>query len=263
MRRLIDKLLGGRGRATATVTPHDERTAVDVSRSTDFGELRVFDTEYMGEEVRMLTVNGTQESAAYREPGRHGELVFQYTRSIAQILPGHDRALLIGGAGCSIAKYFVDSFPEGHIDVAELHGEMIELARRYFFLGEFESERMRIHVGDGAELLGRRVSDGAPGYDIIINDAYVGDVLDAGLQSERGMRLIHSALTPGGLYCLNIITAMEGYLSMGGLMQEQLAMRHFANVRLCQCNPRRDRTHRQNCLLLASDGELPEVRGIY
>ena len=96
-------------------------------------------------------------------------------------------------------------------------------------------------------------------YDLIINDAYIGNVLDRGLCSEKGVRQIHSALKDGGLYCLNIITAVTGYLSMPGLLETEIVSGYFKNVRLLQSEPRRDPSHRQNCLLLASEAELPDI----
>ncbi|MBQ7680459.1 MAG: hypothetical protein IJT34_11490, partial [Butyrivibrio sp.] len=96
---------------------------------------------------------------------------------------GPVRVLLIGAAGCSLVKYFIAHYPEGRMDVVELHREMIEAARMYFYLGELEEnlqvahmDRLRIYISDGMKYLDRFVAQGKqPRYDMIINDAYIGD----------------------------------------------------------------------------------------
>ena len=232
---------------------------VDVTLDMDFGELRVCDSEYDGEPVRMLLVDGTQESATYMEPWRRYELVFPYTRAVAETfgdpMGEHPRrVLLIGGAGFSLAKYYIANFPDGVMDVAEMYREMADTAGKYFYLDQLRREfdtdrtgRLNIHIGDAYAYL--EEYDGEP-YDLIINDAYVGNVMDRGLASDKGVGLIHRALAEDGIYCLNIITAMEGYLAMTGLLEREIIERHFTKVGMFQVNPERNPEHRQNCLII-------------
>lgn len=256
-----------RGKAKKSVSPEEQ--PVDITINTDYGCLQITDTTYGGEPVRMLLVDGVQESATYLEKDLRDDLVFQYTRRIAALFGDYRfspmKVLLIGGAGFSLPKYFISHYPEGCMDVVELHGEMTEIAKRYFYLDDITEEydargkRLSIYRSDGLDFL-KRLDKSRPGkYDLIINDAYIGNVLDRGLTSEKGVKLIHSALSENGVYCLNIITAMTGYLSMSGLLEKEIASGYFRNVGLIQSDPAREPSHRQNCLLLASDGELPDI----
>lgn len=258
-------------RRTRDIEREGEQPFVDLLKNTSFGEVCVRDTMYMGESVRILTVDETQESATFREEYRRYELVFQYTKRIAELFelvngtgrtPGEGKVLLIGGAGFSLPKYYISRYPAGRMDVVELHEEMVDIAKEFFFLDQLKrdhdrgrTERLRIFIENGMEFLKKRDTL----YDMIINDAYIGCVLDNKLLSAGGLRFIHDALTEGGLYCLNIITSVTGFMSIQGIMEKELAGGYFKNVALIQCDQERDPEHRQNCLLLCSDGELPQI----
>ncbi|MBQ8956062.1 MAG: fused MFS/spermidine synthase [Lachnospiraceae bacterium] len=223
-----------------------------------FGEINISEEDTKDGPVRVLSVNGARESACYVEESRHYDLRFGYTLEFAQILEMTDadrQVLLIGGAGFSVPKYFISHFRTGTIDVVELHEEMYEIAREYFFLKELCDEysheidsRMHVFFDDGNHF----IENCSGKYNIVLDDAYSGRVKDAGLISERTVGNIAGILSADGKYAINLITPVKGYGSMQASLACSILKNHFKHVKMWQVDPNRAPTERQNCIILAS-----------
>ena len=187
--------------------------------------------------VRQLLVNNVRESAAYVSAERKNELVFTYMKSFARIFdalaPAAKETLLFGGAGFSFPRFYISRYPDKRMDVVEIRRYMFDLAVRYFFLDDLYEEyalnvsrRLQIFIEDANDFLKKNRAQ----YDVIINDAYVGNVPDQGLLSDKSARLIRGALRFGGFYIVNLITAPTGYHSMPGVMAQAVLKIHLKNI---------------------------------
>ena len=222
-----------------------------------FGRLEVTDTIENGAEVRLLLVNGTRESATFLAPGLRNLPVFEYIRTIGNILRENDfirDTLLIGGAGFSLPKFYITYFPGKRMDVVENNPEMVEIAKRFFFLEELnatleadEQASLRVFIDDGLRFLQTREER----YDLIINDAFVGRIADSQLSGEAGIRAIYERLRPGGLYLVNAITARSGQGSMPGVLQIERMSRVFGNAKMIPVREDYPPFESQNVILYA------------
>ena len=122
--------------------------------------------------------------------------------------------LALGGGGYTWPKHVVAHHPESRIDVVELDPTVTAVAGRYFFLDrcieEFETEatgRLGLVCDDALHYL--ETYAGAP-YDAIANDLFSGKNPVESLMTEDAARLVRSRLADGGLYVVNVITALTG-----------------------------------------------------
>ncbi|MBO4395779.1 MAG: fused MFS/spermidine synthase [Eubacterium sp.] len=210
--------------------------------------------------IRLLLVDDVRESAANMEEGRHYDLVFKYTKDFTIALerrPDIRNVLLLGGAGFSFPKYFISSVPEGHIDVVECNPLMFELAMKYFYLDELyrefdlnETRRMDVFLEDANDYLRRTDRT----YDLIINDAYVSNRMDSDLLKDRQVRRIRECLNPGGVYMINLITAIRGAEATPGILEYEILNKHFRNTDMFACKSEMGALERQNMILVGTDG---------
>ncbi|MGM0590037.1 MAG: spermidine synthase [Halobacteriota archaeon] len=167
---------------------------------TAYQDLRVVDVG----DTRTLYLDGQRHSAMdLRDPDRH---VFEYTRYFHLPLlfeEDVDRVLFIGGGGFTGPKRFVSEY-DVTVDVVELDPEVIDTAERYF--GVEESDRLRIHNGDGRQFL-RETNQT---YDLIVLDAYKKDKVPFQLTTVEFMGLASDRLSEDGILFANLISAPSG-----------------------------------------------------
>lgn len=246
-------------------------TSIVFEKKYDFGRITVRDEKTEEGTIRTLLLNGARESACYVDEGRHFDLRFAYNHEFAGMISETDsdrRILLIGGAGFSLPKFFISSFPTGRIDVVELHREMRDIALRYFFLDELYLEyhpdrtgRLKVFCADGSRFIEeqskairglawyvRGIDDG---YDMVIDDAFIGKVHDEEMMSDHTVSCICDILKPDGVYAANIISPAEGYGSMQLIMAKSILKNHFRTVKMWQVNRERNPKEQQNCILYA------------
>ena len=222
-------------------------------------DLEVIDKTENGESIRLLLVNGARESATCNAKEHRNDLIFQYSicfNRVFELGREFNDCLLLGGAGFSYPKYFISHYPEKKLDVVEIDGEMVKLAFKYFYLDElyvdynlYEDERLKIYVMDGFEYLS--LTDKT--YDVIFNDAYISDSPAETLMTFESISLVKKLLNAGGVYVINLITAITGTASYP--LQSVLAniKKHFEHTQFHKCHVDIPATERQNCLIFASD----------
>lgn len=224
--------------------------------------LEVRDTVIDGLDVRVLYVDNVRESAIFRNEDLRCEFISLYQDLLARIMdnaPGVGNTLLIGGAGFIFPQYYIRRYPSRRMDVLEIDREMIKIARSYFYLDDlFEqydlavNRRLEIFNVDG----NRFISSTRRRYDAVINDAYDGGNPDPGLSSYDGTADIHRILNPGGIYIVNLITAITGRYSMRLTMLLKILQNHFNYVKYSRCEEDRDPFDIQNVVIIASDKPL-------
>ena len=153
---------------------------------------------------RTLLLDGREAGQVdLADPRRLG---FAYMRRIADLIdafrpPGTGIDVVhVGGGAFALARYVAATRPRSRQEVLELDPGVVGLAREH--LGLRPSPRLRVRVGDAAELLARRPDRWA---DLVIGDAFDGPDVPAQLAGEAFARDVARVLRPSGIYALNVI----------------------------------------------------------
>jgi spermidine synthase len=202
---------------------------------------------------RMLLLD--EHEAGEVDLGDPRALGFGYMRRIADVLdairpPGRPLdAVHVGGGAFALPRYLAATRPRSHQEVLELDPGVVRLARER--LGLRPSPRLRVRVGDAAELLPRRPDRSA---DIVIGDAFDGPDVPAALATPEFAAQVRRVLRPAGVYVLNVIDAppLDGVRAHAGTLSGA-----FAGV--AAIGPPRVLRARApgNVVLVASDAPLP------
>ena len=201
-----------------------------------YGRIVIREQVEDGKPVRILLVNDARESGTYTKKSKRNDLYFRYTHAFNRIFEVnydiHD-TLLIGGAGFSYPKYYISHFPDKRMDVVEINPKMVELAMKYFYLDELydkyeldKNNRLHIYISDGSTYLEKTEKK----YDAIINDAYIGSTLDRSLLTSHLTELVRRRLSGGGVYVINIITALVGDEAKPGITAQE-TLKNFSRSR--------------------------------
>jgi SAM-dependent methyltransferase len=153
---------------------------------------------------RLLLLDGREAGEVdLADPRR---LAFAYMRRIADLIdafrpPGTAiDAIHVGGGAFALAGYVAATRPRSRQEVLELDPGVVSLAREH--LGLRPSPRLRVRVGDAAELLRRRPDRSA---DLVIGDAFDGPHVPAQLSGPEFASDVRRVLKPGGAYALNVV----------------------------------------------------------
>jgi spermidine synthase len=171
-----------------------------------------------------VLVNGVPSSSLRADPM---VLDFEYMRHAAAAIeawapPPRMSALHIGGAACTFARHLAHAYPESRHLVIEIDPDLARLAREWGDLPR--APRLRIRVGDGAEVLRSRPDASA---DVVVRDAFAGDTTPSHLADDAWWREVRRVVRPGGLAVANIAAAPR---SVAGKEDARCARRAFASV---------------------------------
>jgi spermidine synthase len=135
------------------------------------------------------------------------------------------KVLLIGCGGAVAAHQFATLYPGSSLDIVESDASVVELARRWYGLGEIPN--VSIIVDDGRAILAR-VRE--PTWDVVVVDAYDASELATGFTQSAFFVDLRRALRPGGCFAFNVVGALSG---KGPVREvERAARRIFDDVRL-------------------------------
>src|SRR3954470_6001428 len=133
-------------------------------------------------------------------------LSFSYMRRIADLVdafrpPGAGIDVLhVGGGACALPRYVEATRPRSRQLVFELDPGVVALAREH--LGPRASPRLRVKVGDAADLIAAREPRSA---DLVIGDAFDGPHVPERLSGPDFIAQVRRVLRPAGVYALNVI----------------------------------------------------------
>jgi spermidine synthase len=155
--------------------------------------------------VRLLKFERNQQSSMLIDDPFETTIEYVgYLHITLAVKPDAARALVIGLGGGSVVKRMWRDYPELHIDVAEIDGEVVEVASALFGLPD--DDRIDVHIADGRDFLSRRLEP----YDIIIVDAFDDDRVPRPLLTEEFMRECKERLSPDGVIAWNLFGAVYG-----------------------------------------------------
>ncbi len=240
-----------------TVPPVSERFFMYEEFNCDAGLVRIFDKSVGDENIRIMAVGDGHQSAAFTAPEKHFEIMYPYMfgfDSVVQSLPECKNVLLMGGGGFSYPKYFLSRYPDKNMDVVELFEGIYQLARKYFYLDEalekFDADNTRLGVvfGDAYKYLktcGKK-------YDIILNDAYIGNKAPRKMYSPRALKDVTNCLNAGGVYAVNV------FCTDGSLEKKSKALKKALDKFFSETGIIYDKTNEvskvvRNCVVTARD----------
>ena len=152
---------------------------------------------------RMLLLDERESSHVDLADPAHVE--FAYVRRIADLAdvfrpPGAAiDAVHVGGGACTLARYLAATRRGSHSEVFERDPGVLQVAREH--LGLRTSPRLRVRIGDGAELIARRPDRSA---DLVVGDAFEGLDVPAALTTPAFLAEVVRVLRPAGVYALNV-----------------------------------------------------------
>jgi spermidine synthase len=137
------------------------------------------------------------------------------------------RVLFIGGGGFSGPKYFTQYYPNVSVDVVEIDPQVVEVAKKYFFL-DTSNSKIKIYTGDAREFL----ADYGGKYDIIVLDAFSKDYVPFHLMTIEFYSLLFDKLTDNGVIISNHIGSSNDKQSTSDLYRANLKtfLEVFPNV---------------------------------
>lgn len=110
-------------------------------------------------------------------------------------------AVHLGGGAATLARYVEATRPRSRQVVVELDGAVVELAREH--LGLRTHPRLRVRVGDAAELLPRRPD---ASVDLVVTDAFLRPAeIPPALTTAAFARELRRVLRPAGVHVLNVV----------------------------------------------------------
>ncbi len=223
-------------------------------------EISTGKAEVVADEFRsdayVLYVNGVPSS--HVSIGRPRDLDFEYMRWLAAAIehfveayldPARLRVTHLGGAACTMARYFADVWPESRHTVVELDDKLASYVREWFDIPR--APTVKIRVGEA-----RRVTDSfkPATRDVIIRDVFAGQTTPEPLTTLEFFRSAHSSLAPGGLYAANCGDRSDLRLAKAELAGMSQVFEHVAVI----SDPAMLKGRRYgNIILLGSDTPLP------
>lgn len=214
----------------------------------------------------LLEVNGVPSSHLHPEPEH---LVFEYMRWMLLVIDRHlglspadgaspaagsarsaAQIAHLGGGGCSLPRAIAARHPASRQIVVEVDELLAQQVRTWFDLPR--SPQLRLRIEDAATALAAWREDR---FDVLVRDVFAGSTTPPSLTSLEAARHVSRVLRPGGIYLANC-AAPPG----SGLMADEAATLSevFTHVGVIAEPAHLSGKRRGNCVLLASQAELPD-----
>ncbi|MCS7094839.1 MAG: fused MFS/spermidine synthase [Thaumarchaeota archaeon] len=227
--------------------------AGDVKLVTDSEYSRIVVVDHSGR--RHLYINGLLHSGM--DIGEPSSLPFPYTRLFVLgplLNPLGNSVLFVGGGGFSGPKFFADSYEGLSISVVEIDGKVVDVARQFFHLTEYEN-RMQIVVMDGRRYL--VLTEGL--FDIIVLDAYSKNYIPFHMVTQEFFTLLKSRLNEGGIVVSNVIASLSGPASAVLWAYVKTVMEVFGGEVLVVPVSSNNSLDVQNVMVVFGKRQLPEA----
>lgn len=171
----------------------------------------------------------------------------RYYHLLRYLRPGFQNTLMIGGAGYTFPRNYLQTYPNASIDVVEIDPAMTSIAREYFRLED--SSRLKIIHEDGRVFLNRA---DAGAYSAVLMDAF-GSLFSVPYQltTIEAVQNISRVLDDNGVVIFNLGSAIRG--DSNRLLQAELATYHavFQTVALFKVNTDYPDEQTQNLIIVA------------
>ena len=149
---------------------------------------------------------GAKQSAMTLEDPAALRVPYTAYLALGLVFTNPRRALMIGLAGGSVARFVRAARPDVALDVVELDPDVVRVAGRYF--GVHADPGLRIHVDDGRMFV-KRTTDR---YDWVVLDAFHADSMPHHLATAEFFDEVKGILTPRGVVTMNVAPLGPGVL---------------------------------------------------
>lgn len=219
---------------------------------TEYSRIQVYDTtdDKNGRKKRVLKIDPFYyQSSMFLDNGETPTEYIKYYHLIKHFNPDFQKVLMIGGAGYSFPKEFLNAYPNAEIDVVEIDPQMTEIAKKHFRLKEYP--RLKIFHQDGRVFLNQAENNK---YDAVLIDAFTSLFsIPFQLTTIEAVNKIKFGLKDKGVVIVNIGGALKGN-SSGFLRAELNTYRKaFTKVILIKTDKSKTDNEVQNWVLIASD----------
>ncbi|MGN6598559.1 MAG: spermidine synthase [Actinomycetes bacterium] len=159
-------------------------------------------------EAWLVVVNGAPSSLVHLADPT--VLEFEYIRWMGRLvdaLPGPGEPLVVahlGGAGCTLPRYVAATRPGSRQVVFEVDAALVELARESF--GLTRRAGIRLRAADARAGL-QQLPAGS--QDLVVRDAFAGDVVPAHLQTVEFLNDVRARLAVDGVYVANVASPVD------------------------------------------------------
>jgi spermidine synthase len=225
---------------------HTELNYLDID--TQYNRVFVYETSdwYTGKPIKLMRINNEYSSAMFLDSD---SLVFPYSRYfrlIEHFNPGFNKVLILGGAGYSYPKYFLQNYPKAYIDVIEIDPMITEIARKEFNLRD--NPRLRIFHDDARVFINRTEEK----YDAILGDAFKSlYTIPFQLTTLEATERMYSMLNEGGLVIQNLHASLSGKNSYFLKIIFNTYQEVFPQVYLFRVHKERENEDIQSVILVA------------
>lgn len=172
-------------------------------------------TKERGRLCLQFSIRREQRNQSCMNPDRPRELLFPYTRMMMAALllnPEPRNILVVGLGGGTLPTALSELYPEAEQTVVEIDAAVVKAARQFF---DYEpGERTRVVVQDArvfTKRQARRVAEGAPGYDLVMLDAFNGDYIPEHLLTQEYLEETRSIMAEDGILAANTFAISKLY----------------------------------------------------
>jgi len=226
-----------------TVNLHQQQI---IDRDTQYSRVWIYpNLDFKQNKIKLMMINNESSSAMYLDSD---ELVFEYTKAyqLAEFFnPGFKNTLLIGGAGYSYPKYYLNAYPDARIDVVEIDTGITQLAIDYFNLKP--NPRLNIIHQDGRVY----INHASQKYDVILGDAFKSHTVPFQLTTVEAVSRMSQLLNENGVVLINLAGAINGDKGEFPRASYHTYAQVFPQVYLFQINPELPADQLQNIMLVA------------
>lgn len=223
---------------------------------TPYSNVRVFTAEESetGRKVRYLAIDPFYiQSSMYLDTGESSVKYIKFYHLLRHFKPDFEKSLLIGGAGYSFPREYLQEYPQAKIDVVEIDPQMTQIAKSFFRLEE--NPRLRIFHQDGRIFLNQAESNQ---YDAVFMDAF-GSLFSVPFQltTTEAVREIYRVLKDDGVVIFNLGSAIKGKSSRFFQAELKTYQSIFPKIYVFQVDPKKEYTEVQNLIIVASKSVKP------
>lgn len=183
---------------------------------------------------------GRQTCQDVKHPDR---IVMNYPQMMLSSLfvkPEPKSVLIIGLGGGTIPRALHEVVPQARIDVVEIDPAVVQVARRYFDLGD--SSEMNVIEADGRVQVKRALRD-QKNYDLIMLDAFDHEYIPEHLLTREFLQEVKALLAPGGVLAANTFSSSRLY--------------DHESTTYASVFPEFFNLKRENRVIIAANGPLP------
>lgn len=157
------------------------------------------------------------------------------------VMPEPRSVLIIGLGGGTIPRALQEVIPNARIDVVEIDPAVVNVARRYFDMGQ--NSKLNVIEADGRVHV-KRALRGQQRYDLIMLDAFDHEYIPEHLLTQEFLQEVKSLLTPTGVLAANTFSSSRLYDHESATYASVFPQ--FFNLK------------RENRVIIASNGSLPD-----